>query len=58
MPKGQYFYAHHRSMWGIWKRENPNDSTFSGTFVKDCITKDEAIAEVYRLNGWKPKVKN
>lgn len=55
MTNGQYFYARHRSMWGVWKRDNPNESARSGTFIKDFPTKEEARNEVYKLNGWKNK---
>ena len=55
ITKGKYFYAPHRSLWGIWKRDDPNESVGSGTFIKDCTTKEDARDEVYRLNGWKKK---
>jgi hypothetical protein len=59
---GQYYYAPHRRQWGIWQyhEEKVSDqvSVGSGTFIKDCPTKAEARAEVYRLNGWaSPKTK-
>ena len=46
--EGQYYYAPHRSSWGIWLISGSN----SGTFIKDCASRDEARREVYRLNGW------
>ena len=53
---GQYYYAPHRRQWGIWQyhEEKVSDqcSVGSGTFIKDCPTKEEARKEVYRLNGW------
>lgn len=50
-----YYYAPHRSMWGIWKRINLGNGYATGDFIKDCYTKEEASREVYRLNGWKQK---
>ena len=54
MRNGQYYYAPHRRMWGIWKYHG-NGNGCHGDFVKDVPTKEEASKEVYRLNGWKPK---
>lgn len=55
MRNGQYYYAPHRRMWGIWQNQNLGGDVSTGTFIKDCMTKQEAADEVYRLNGWKPK---
>lgn len=55
LKNGQYYYGPHRSMWGIWQYNDYGNGFSDGTFVKDCITKDEARKEVYRLNGWKLK---
>lgn len=49
--KNAYHYAPHRSLWGIWKWDSEKKT--SATFVKDCQTKDEAKAEVNKLNGWR-----
>ena len=49
---GRYYYAPHRSSWGIWESEQLGNGYFTGKFIKDCFTKEEARAEVYRLNGW------
>lgn len=53
MKDGQYYYRPHRCQWGIWQYHEEDNGFSSGTFVKDCQTKAEAKAEVYRLNGWK-----
>lgn len=54
MNRGKYFYAPHRSKWGIWRRDNEQDEGVNtGTFITDYPTKEEAAKEVYRLNGWK-----
>ena len=59
---GEYYYAPHRSVWGVWKwhaRIGATDGSGIGVFVKDCYTKEKARDEVYRLNGWgKPKDKS
>ena len=49
---GDYYYAPHRGMWGIWLCKDLGDGIQSGEFLKDCITKEEAKEMVYSLNGW------
>ena len=57
---GEYYYAPHRRLWGIWQWHEvvPDGEPSgvvaigSGTFVKDYPTKEEARKEVYRLNEW------
>lgn len=57
--RGEYFYARHHNMWGIWRRDNvQGGGVESGTFIADKTTKEEAAREVYRLNGWKYKSKS
>jgi len=52
-PKdGQYYYRRHRGLWGIWLHHEYVDGTSDGDFVKDCMTKLEAMREVGRMNGW------
>jgi len=50
---GQYYYAPHRRSFGIWLHHEEGNGYSSGEFIKDCLTREEARAEVYRLNGWK-----
>ncbi len=50
---GQYYYAPHRRSFGIWQHHEHGNGISTGEFIKDCPTKEEARAEVYRLNGWK-----
>lgn len=45
---GQYLYRPHRNMWGIYRRWESGNA-----HIVDFPTKEEARAEVYRLNGWK-----
>lgn len=54
LKEGQYYYAPHRSMWGVWvvSKVHPNGMR-EGDFVRDYPTRDEAVFEVYRRNGWK-----
>lgn len=54
---GQYYYAPHRRMWGVWQWHQFKNGGV-GTFYKDYPTKEDARKEVYRLNGWgEPKNK-
>lgn len=52
LKDGQYYYEPHRRQWGVWQYHDHGNGYGSGTFVKDCPTKEEARAEVYRLNKW------
>lgn len=49
---GQYYYAPHRIMWGVWQHHDLGNGSGYGTFYNDYPTKEEARKEVYRLNGW------
>lgn len=53
-PKvGQYKFGRHRSHWGIWQYDMVTESgATSARFVKDVFSYEEAVREVYRLNGW------
>ena len=54
--EGEYYYAPHRNLWGIWQWHNFEIAKGGyGDFVKNCATKKEAREEVYRLNGWSIK---
>lgn len=57
MYNGQYYYARHRNMWGVWQHETLADGMSHGRFVDDFVTRAEARAYVFRANGWK-EVKN
>ena len=46
---GQYYYAPHRGMWGVWLKTEDG----SGDFVKDFVTRDSAREFVYDKNNWK-----
>ena len=49
---GKYKYGRHRSMWGIWQWDWVSETGSSARFIKDVRTYEEAVTEVYRLNGW------
>lgn len=49
---GKYKFGKHRSMCGIWQWESVTESGSSARFIKDVRTYEEAVREVYRLNGW------
>ena len=49
---GLYRFGRHRSMWGIWQYDSVTENGASAIFVKDVATFEEAVKEVYRLNGW------
>lgn len=49
---GLYRFGRHRSMWGIWQYDWVGDGAATARFVKDVSSYEEAVREVYRLNGW------
>lgn len=49
---GQYYFARHRSQWGIWMVESINNGVTMSTFIKDVFTFEAAVKETYSLNGW------
>ena len=56
---GQYKFGRHRNHWGIWQYNWVSETGTSATFIKDVFTYEEAVREVYRLNGWgEPKYIN
>ena len=50
--RGQYNYARHRSLWGVWLWTSVTENGACGTFVKDFATKEEAREFVWEMNGW------
>ena len=56
---GQYKFGRHRNHWGFWQYDWVSKTGTSATFIKDVFTYEEAVREVYRLNGWgEPKYIN
>lgn len=49
---GKYKFGRHRSMWGIWQYDWVSETGSSARFIKDVFSCEEAVREVYRLNGW------
>ena len=49
---GKYKFGRHRSKWGIWQWDSVTERGSSARFIKDVSTYEEAVREVYRLNGW------
>ena len=49
---GKYTFGRHRNHWGIWRYDWVSEIGTSATFIKNVFTYEEAVREVYRLNGW------
>ena len=54
---GKYYFGRHRRCFGIWQYDFVSETGSTARFIKDVFTFEEAVREVYRLNGWnEPKV--
>ena len=49
---GLYKFGRHRNHWGIWQYDWVSETGASARFAKDVYSYEEAVREVYRLNGW------
>ena len=49
---GQYYFSRHRNQWGIWQYDSVTSNGCSAQFVKNVYTYEDAVREVYSLNGW------
>ena len=49
---GKYKFGRHRNNWGIWQYDSVTESGVSARFIKDVFSYEDAVREVYRLNGW------
>ena len=49
---GLYKFGRHRSNWGIWQYDYVSETGATARFIKDVYSYEEAVIEVYRLNGW------
>ena len=47
--EGKYRFGRYNSFWGVWELDS-NSGIFR--IVKVLKTYEEAVREVYRLNGW------
>ena len=48
----QYKFGRHRNHWGIWQYTMVSENGSMASFIKDVFSYEEAVREVYRLNGW------
>jgi hypothetical protein len=49
---GLYKFGRHRSNPGIWQYDYVSETGATAKFIKDVYSYEEAVTEVYRLNGW------
>ena len=49
---GKYKFGRHYNLWGIWRYTMVSETGTMASFVKDVFSYEEAVREVYRLNGW------
>ncbi len=49
---GQYFFRRHYGNWGIWQYTQVNEIGTTASHIKDVFGFEDAVREVYRLNGW------
>lgn len=49
---GQYYFARHRSQWGIWMVQSINNGVTMAAFIKDVFTYEDAVKTTCALNGW------
>ena len=49
---GRYFFGRHYRNWGIWQWDYVSETSSSAKHIKDVFTYEEAVREMYRLNGW------
>ena len=52
VSEGQYYYARHRSMWGVWRVGKDTNGCRDDDFIKDFVNKEDAKKYVYSLNNW------
>lgn len=49
---GKYKFGSHYNLWGIWQWDWVSETGSSARFIKDVFSYEEAVSEVYHLNGW------
>ena len=54
MKEGQYYYAPHRSSFGVWKVGRTVNGMRQDEFISDFSTRVQAQSFVRKMNGWKP----
>ena len=48
----QYHFGRYYNRWGIFQYTHVTPTSNSSDFVKAVLSYEEAVIEVYRLNGW------
>lgn len=49
---GRYYFGRHYRFWGVWQWDVVTDTFSSASHITDVATYEDAVKEVYRLNGW------
>lgn len=49
---GTYHFGRHRTNWGIWMYTQVDKTGSISKFIKDVFSFEDAVREVYNLNGW------
>ena len=49
---GRYYFGRHRRSWGIWQYDMVSETGASARFIKDVLSFEDAVKEIYKLNGW------
>lgn len=49
---GLYKFGRHYNHWAIWQYDHVSETGSSARFIKDVFSYEDAVKEVYRLNGW------
>ena len=49
---GKYYFGRHRRSWGIWQYDMVSETGASARFIKDVFSFEDAVKEIYKLNGW------
>ena len=49
---GFYKFGRHRNHWAIWQYDHVSETGSSARFIKDVFSYEDAVKEVYWLNGW------
>ena len=49
---GKYFFGRRWNGWGIWQWSVVTENSSISVFIKEVLNYEEAVREMYRLNGW------
>ena len=53
--EGLYYYAPHKSKWGVWRAGKVKNNVQMADFIADFSLKAQAESFVYKMNGWRTK---